>query len=208
MAKNLIEIHEDVPANHYDVGIKNNFFQKFWHSRRFSEVKNVAILTNGRILDVGCHAGMFTKVILNKTGSKAIYGIDISPQAIILAKKRIPYGKFKVGNASNISFKDNYFEVVYCLEALEHIDDPEKAISEIHRVLNKKGHAVFLVPTDNKLFRIVWLIWTLYYPVWRHAHVNSFNGNNLEKVLQKARFKIIFVKTFNLGMLKIVVVEK
>ena len=39
--KSLLEIHEDVPAEHYDVGIKRNLFQKYWHFRRFKEILKV-----------------------------------------------------------------------------------------------------------------------------------------------------------------------
>lgn len=206
--KTLIEIHEDVPANHYDRGIKNNLFQKFWHWRRFSEVLNVAAVVNGPILDIGCHGGTFTQKILSKLGSKKIYGIDISPKAIELAQRKIPYGHFQVADAGNIPFKSNFFDATFCLEVLEHVDNPQEVALEIKRVLKKKGYAVILVPTDNMLFKIVWFLWTLYFPVWRHAHVQSFAGRNLESLIKETGLNIERVKTFNMGMLKLVVARK
>ncbi len=206
--KNLIEIHEDVPADHYDLGIKRNLFQKFWHARRFKEVLKKINLVKGPILDVGCHSGTFTKKIIDKLKSKEIYGIDISNQAIALAKKRIPYGHFEVADAAKLPFKDNFFEAVFCLEVLEHVDNPKKILLEIKRVLKKGGYVIFLVPSDNKLFKLVWAIWTLYYPVWKHAHVQSFAGSILENYILSVGFKIEKIKNFNLGMLKLIVSKK
>lgn len=203
--KTLVEIHEDVPADHYDKGIKRNLFQKYWHSRRFSEIKKVLRQVDGPVLDVGCHSGTFTTFILNQIKTKEIYGVDISHSAIERIKKKIPYGHFQVADATILPFKDNFFDAVFCLEVLEHVDNPTEVIHEVRRVLKKDGYGVILVPTDNKLFRTVWFLWTMYYPVWRHAHVQSFSADSLETKLKLVGFKIEKVKTFNMGMLKLVV---
>ena len=206
--KSLNEIHEDVPANHYDIGIKRNLFQKYWHSKRFSEVLKVIKRVQGPVLDIGCHGGTFTKVILKKVGGSKIYGIDISKSAIKEAQNKISDGVFSAGDAQNLPYEANFFEAVFCLEILEHVDNPKAVIYEIKRVLKKGGYSVILVPTDNTLFKIIWRIWTLYYPVWRHAHVQSFKGKSLEKIIKDSGLKIKTVKTFNINMLKLIVAEK
>jgi len=58
------------------------------------------------------------------------------------------------------------------------------------------------------VFKIVWFLWTLYYPVWRHAHVQSFSKDLLEKMITQTGFKILDVKAFNFGMLKLIVCQK
>ncbi len=206
--KTLLKIHEDVSADHYDRGIKYNLFQKLWHLRRFREVLKVVRKVKGPVLDVGCHSGTFTNIILSRLKNKNIYGIDVSSRAIAMAKKRLPFGTFKVADAHNLPFKDNFFEEVFCLEVLEHVTSPEQVLGEIRRVLKKGRYAIFLVPIENSLFKFVWFLWTLYYHHWRHAHVQSFSGEMLEEYLKKVGFKIIQVKMFNLNMLKLVVCQK
>lgn len=207
-SKTLVEIHEDVPADHYDKGIRKNLFQKYWHRRRFEEVGSVIRPVSGPVLDIGCHSGTFTKVILGKIGSKKIYGIDISHSAVDLIQRRIPFGYFQVADASELPYDGNFFDAVFCLEVLEHIDNPLKVLNEIKRVMRKGAYGFILVPTDNKLFRIVWFLWTFYYPIWRHAHVQSFTGTNLESAIKQVGLKIQKVKKFNLGMLKLIVFKK
>ena len=206
--KSLNEIHEDVPANHYDVGIKKNLFQRYWHKKRFSEILKVVRYVQGSILDVGCHGGTFTRVILEKVGGNKVYGIDVSYSAIKEAQNKIPDGDFRVGDVQKLPFGSNFFDAVFCLEVLEHVDNPKSVVFEIKRVLKKNGYIVILVPTDNILFKIIWRIWTLYYPIWRHAHVQSFTGKSLEGVVKESGLKIKKVKTFNMSMLKLIVAEK
>lgn len=208
MHKTLLEIHEDVPANHYDKGIKSNLFQRVWHNRRFKEVLREVMPVSGPVLDVGCHGGTFTLKILGKIDSKEIYGFDISKSAIEYAKKKIPYGHFEVADAANIPFKDNFFDAAFCLEVLEHVDDPKAVLIQMKKKLKKGGYGVILVPIEGKLFKTIWFIWTLYYPVWKHAHVQSFQNGTLERMLKDLNFKIKNVKNFNLGMLKLIVFEK
>lgn len=208
MSKTLLEIHEDVPANHYDLGIKNNLFQRYWHLKRFKEVLAKVKIVDGPILDIGCHGGTFTEKIISKTGNKKIYGVDISPSAIKLVQTRIPNGHFMVADAHKLPFKNSFFEEVVCLEVLEHVDNPSQVVAEIWRVLKKRGWVIILIPTDNFLFKFIWFLWTLYYPIWRHAHVQSFTNNSLEKLIKSVGLEIKDSKTFNLRMLKILVCQK
>jgi SAM-dependent methyltransferase len=46
--------------------------------------------------------------------------------------------------------KDEEFDAVLCLHALEHVEDDRKAMSELFRVLKKDGWAILSVPIDNR----------------------------------------------------------
>lgn len=48
---------------------------------------------------------------------------------------------------TNIPFEDNSFDHLICIHVLEHIQDDQKAINEIYRVLKKGGKAILAVPT-------------------------------------------------------------
>ncbi len=205
--KDLLAIHEDVPASHYDEGIKNNLLLKFYHSKRFSEVIR-ELEPAETVLDLGCHSGLFTEKIIKSVNPVSLYGLDISHQAIKLAKKRIKMGNFVVGDAHNVPYDSNFFHAVFCLEMLEHIDDPQQVLREIKRVLKKGGYGIILVPTESKLFKIVWAIWTSYNPVWKHAHVQSFTNDILLKMIERLGLKIEKEKKFHLGMLQLIKFRK
>lgn len=51
-----------------------------------------------------------------------------------------------VEDITDISFKDNTFDIIFCSHVLEHIEDDKKAMSELLRVLKPKGLAILQVP--------------------------------------------------------------
>lgn len=52
---------------------------------------------------------------------------------------------------TNITYEDNYFDVILCSHVLEHIMDDQKAMKEFWRVLKPSGWAILQVPIHSKL---------------------------------------------------------
>lgn len=208
-----LELHSHVPPNWYFDSLKKDFFQRIWHKSRFREVKSVTESANN-VLDVGCADGVFTNIIAKSTNANKIVGVDVVKTSILWAKKHWRNNhkmKFMVGDAHDLKFNSNSFDAVYCLEALEHVVDPNRVLAEFKRVMKKGGFGVFLVPSDNNLFKIVWWLWLHFYPrgwVWKDTHIQTYRGNFLPVACKKAGFKIEVDKKFNLGMLHLVKVRK
>lgn len=88
----------------------------------------------GKTLDIGCAGGRHSKYFPHRIG------IDI---------KKTPAVDI-VADAHNLHmFKDDEFDCVICIEVLEHLHDPQKAINEMYRVLKKSG---ILILTTRFLF--------------------------------------------------------
>ena len=206
------KLHENVPPNWYYQSIRINAGQKFWHETRFKEVSTLIEKMEGKVLDIGSADGVFSKVILDKSGAKEIIGIDVLKNSVDWANnhwKKNKKLKFKLGNAHDLKFKANYFEAVFALEVLEHVPDPKKVLSEIKRVLKKDGYAIFLVPTDNFLFKIVWWLWTKWRGrIWDDCHIQSFRNDSLVNLAKKVGFKVEKNHKFLLGMLQAVKIRK
>jgi len=212
--KTAEELHEQVPPNWYDESLKVDLFQRYWHTRRFSEVRKVSDRVSGKILDIGSADGTFSKQILDATDAKSLIGIDVLKPSVDWANKhwkKTGKMKFIVGDAHKLDFAVNTFDAVFALEVLEHVHDPVKVFKEVKRILRKGGYGVFLVPSDNRLFLIIWYLWLHFYPrgwVWRDTHIQTYRNNYLTKACRKAGFKIEVDKKFNLGMLHLVKVRK
>lgn len=207
------DLHEHVPANWYHQSLKKDILQRFWHNTRFREVKKVATSADS-VLDVGCADGVFSNIIFRKVQPKKFIGLDVVKTSIDWAKKHWVKNKkmkFIVGDAHNLPFPNNSFDAVFCLEALEHVANPLKVFKEFKRVMKKGGYGVFLVPSDNDLFKIVWWLWLHFYPrgwVWRETHIQTYRNNYLPNICKKVGFNVILDKKFNLGMLHLVKVVK
>lgn len=207
------ELRENTPANWYYESIKVDFFQRLWHRTRFNNVSEVIEQIGGRVLDIGCADGIFSKVILEKSKTNNLIGIDVLETSIDWARKhwKNPRMKFLVGDAHKLKFPKDTFDAVFIMEVLEHVADPKYVLKEVKRVLKRKGYGVFLVPSDSFLFRTIWYLWLHFYPrgwVWNHTHIQTYKKNYLVKLCKNTGFKIEVDKKFNLGMLHLVKVRK
>lgn len=210
--KTAAELHENVPADWYFASIRDNIFQRYWHRRRFTEIKRLVTPVAGMILDIGSNDGTFTNFIYQNTHPKRIVGIDVLKSSVDWANKKWGENKkiqFRVVDAHNLPFKAQEFDAVFSLEMLEHVYDPQKVLREARRVLKKGGYGVFLVPTDNALFKIVWYLWGHYRgKIWKDTHIQSFQHSSLEDAVKKAGFTVDKSRKFLLGMLHAVRVKK
>lgn len=210
--KEAASLHKNVPPNWYYQSIKKNLGQKFWHTNRFKKVGSLIEKTEGKILDIGSADGVFTKVVLDKSGASEVVGIDVLKASVDWAKKHWKKEKslkFKLGNAHDLKFKANTFNAVFALEVLEHVPEPELVLREVKRVLKKGGYAIFLVPTDNALFKVIWYFWTKTRgKIWDDCHVQSYTNNSLTKLAKKVGLKIEKDEKFLLGMLQVIKVRK
>lgn len=91
-----------------------------------------------RILEVGCNYGL-ELLMLQKLGFKNLYGMEINPKIVEFSKKRVHNMQIIWGDALDIPFKDNYFDLVFTSGVLIHIAPPnvKRAMAEIHRVSGK-----------------------------------------------------------------------
>jgi ubiquinone/menaquinone biosynthesis C-methylase UbiE len=117
-------------------------------------------LEGKRVLELGCGLGRFA-VFLAKQGAK-VTGVDIGPDLIdapnAIAKINQVNCEFQTMNLASLPFKSQIYDVVIGIAVLPHLSksDVSKALSEIHRVLNKDGMAIFLEPVENsKLFNFI-----------------------------------------------------
>lgn len=210
--KKAAKLHENVPPGWYFKSIRENPFQRYWHKKRFEEVSKLIKPVKGRVLDIGSCDGVFSKVILEKTKADKLIGIDVLENSVDWANSHWKKNKkmtFKVQDVHDLKFPDGYFDAVFALEVLEHVIDPEKALLEIKRVMKKGAYAVFLIPTENLLFKFIWFFWKLYRGrIWRGTHIHSYSNNVLVEKSKNAGFEIEKENKFLLNMLQVVRVIK
>ncbi|KKQ98459.1 MAG: hypothetical protein UT24_C0004G0082 [Candidatus Woesebacteria bacterium GW2011_GWB1_39_12] len=112
-------------------------------SKRFKEIVN----PNSRLLDIGCGNGNYVVDENRKIISWAT-GIDVSKKVV---ERNQCLDEIVIGNIEKIPFKDNSFDCVSGLWVLEHLENPEKVLDQIYRVLKSKGKFIFVAPNINYL---------------------------------------------------------
>lgn len=96
-----------------------------------------------KILDVGCGTGYFARLLGEGAETVAVTGIDLEEPFIEYAKNKAARAgldmEFRVGNALELPFEDNSFDLVTSHTFLTSVPDPEKAMSEMMRVCRNGG---------------------------------------------------------------------
>jgi SAM-dependent methyltransferase len=85
-----------------------------------------------RLLDVGCGAGRFLQLAVERGASVA--GIDAAEPFIELARERVPDADLLVGEMEELPYPDEFFDVVTGFNAFQFAADPANALREAARV--------------------------------------------------------------------------
>jgi len=108
------------------------------------DLKNLTKMPPGKILDVGCGLGFFLSALDSKWEK---YGTDVSEFATDYARQHYPDISVFTGEVYEAGYKSNFFDVVYCFEVMEHINNPHEIINEISRVVKPGG--IVMISTPN-----------------------------------------------------------
>lgn len=118
-------------------------------SKRFTTA--VSLIKEGeRVLDIGCGPGNFVKRVLDKFPMGEVWGVDISSKVIEDNKVRIPEGVFyqqRIGGLDKVP--DNYFDVVFSGEVMEHLEDPSLLFKDAFTSLKDGGRFIMTTPNDT-----------------------------------------------------------
>src|ERR1044072_756715 len=100
-----------------------------------------------RVLEIGCGTG--TDLLQFARAGAIVTGVDLTPRSIEIARRRFAVydcpGEFAIGDAENLAFPDESFDLVYSFGVLHHAPDTERAINEAHRVLKRGGRAIVML---------------------------------------------------------------
>lgn len=100
-----------------------------------------------KVLDIGCGVGVFTNLVQKKYKNCEVWGTDISKKAIIdniIENPSIHYFYQHIGNQT--ALPNNYFDVVFSGEVLEHLDTPDLLLKDAFNALKKGGKLIITTP--------------------------------------------------------------
>lgn len=132
-----------------------------WRSVAKKMVEYYKIKSGQKILDVGCGMAHLLYELTQEVPGLLVHGIDISQYALEHAKEEIR-DRLRYGQAQNIPFSDNEFDLVISLTTLHNLKiyDLKKAVLEIERV--SKGNSYIMVESyRNDIEEVNMLYWQL-----------------------------------------------
>lgn len=118
------------------------------HDRRMAVFDSLLVEPGQVVLDLGCGGGHLVRefALAVGDGGRAV-GLDASAEQIETARSLcsdLPAAELVQGDATELLFDDGTFDGLACIQALEYILDPDRALIESRRVLKRAGKAAFV----------------------------------------------------------------
>jgi ubiquinone/menaquinone biosynthesis C-methylase UbiE len=150
-----------------------------------------------RALDVGVGDGRVAALL----DARFLSGVDVSQVALDRARKRLPDADLElIQPDEELPFADNVFDLVTCIETLEHIRDVQLTLSEIRRVLVPGGHLALTTPAKSR--------WGVLFRGVEHPfspHLRAFSRRSLRRTLETMGFQIESLETSHATLLAVAV---
>lgn len=154
-------------------------------------------------LDVGCGEGGFAEN-LKLAGVAEVWGADINKSAVEKAKTS---GKIDHGIDEDVTKNlelcpDNYFDVIFCNDSLEHFVDPKQFLIDIQSKLKPNGRVIASIP-NIRYFRV--LVEILFKRDFKYVesgvldktHLRFFTKKSAIRMFEEAGFSIDQVDLIN-----------
>lgn len=148
----------DQEAENYDISQDGRFVKCMYGEI----VRRAMELPGNKILDLGCGNGNVIR-LLQREKDAEYHGVDLSGQMIEEARKRVRgNAEFKVGNAMELPYENSMFDIIICNASFHHYTEPERAVSEMRRVLRTGGTLILGDPTIPGRLPLKLLNWLLH----------------------------------------------
>ena len=118
---------------------------------RLQFVERFVVLSGLRVLDVGCGGGILSEALAERGAS--VLGIDLAESALQAAEahRAGQAVEYRLESSRETAARGEVFDVVTCMEMLEHVADPAAVLLDIHALLKPGGWAFF--STINRTFK-------------------------------------------------------
>ncbi|MBD3379946.1 MAG: methyltransferase domain-containing protein [Candidatus Omnitrophica bacterium] len=160
---------------------------------RYIDAMERYITGGSKTLEVGCGSAIDSYIVASETGADA-YGVDISEEALTVARKAGKHFPVEVklsrGDAMDLAYGDEMFDIVFSQGVLEHLPDEGKALEEQLRVLKQGGVLVVNVPQKYTAY-------TLYKHIkssrgeWEWGDEKEYSAFELQRFADTLRLKVL-----------------
>jgi ubiquinone/menaquinone biosynthesis C-methylase UbiE len=182
MSKSSVACDRPPDTTNYEKFQTRNPLARFLFDRFYGRLRHlVAELQPNSVLDAGCGEGETLERLRNLL-PRDVHGFDNNPACVKFAASRLPAYRFSTGDVCHIEYEDRRFDMVLCLEVLEHLSDPELALRELVRV--SRRDIVISVPNEP-YFRLTNLVRGKYLRRWgdHPEHCQHWNRASLASFL-------------------------
>lgn len=149
-----------------------------------AEIGRLMLPREADILDAGCGSGRNMEELV---AYGRVSGIELSEQAAAIARAR-NLGEVKVGQVEHLPWAPRSFDLLICLDVIEHTPDDRVSFAELLRVCRPEGHLLVTVPAYEAL-------WSSHDELSRHYR--RYSKRTLARAATAAGWELERMTSFN-----------
>jgi SAM-dependent methyltransferase len=149
-----------------------------------AELERLPLPARADVLDAGCGSGRTMQELVD---FGTVSGIELNEDAAALARSR-GHGEVKVGRLEELPWPDGGFDLITCLDVIEHTPDDRMALAELLRVCRPGGWLLVTVPAYPAL-------WSLHDEA--NHHYRRYSRAALAGAATSAGWTVTRVSSFN-----------
>jgi len=156
--------------------------------RFFKKMGNLA--PAGKCLEIGCGCGVGARIISDNFAPSSIHALDIDVDMLRTAQKKRKSWKnvplhLLAGDAQELPFADNSFDAVFNYGIIHHLENWQKGVTEIARVLRDGGMFFF-----EEIYPPLYAN-PLFLRMLDHPRENRFHGPEYRAALADSNLRIL-----------------
>jgi SAM-dependent methyltransferase len=149
-----------------------------------AELDRLPLPAGARVLDAGCGSG---RTLQELAGYGAVSGIELDPDAAAFAAAKGD-GEVRVGRLEELPWEDDTFDLITCLDVIEHTPDDRLTLAELRRVAKPGGWLLVTVPAYQAL-------WSLHDAA--NHHYRRYGRRSLRRAAVEAGWRVRRLTSFN-----------
>jgi SAM-dependent methyltransferase len=149
-----------------------------------AELDRLPLAPGAVVLDAGCGSG---RTLQELVAYGEVHGIELNPGAAEVARSR-GYGEVRVGRLEELPWEAGTFDLITCLDVIEHTADDRVTLSELRRVTKPGGWLLVTVPAYPAL-------WSLHDEA--NHHYRRYRRRSLRSAALAAGWTIVRMSSFN-----------
>jgi SAM-dependent methyltransferase len=149
-----------------------------------AELDRLALADGARVLDAGCGSG---RTLQELQAYGQVFGIELDPHAAELARSR-GHGEVRVGRLEQLPWEADFFDLITCLDVIEHTPDDRATLRELRRVCKSRGWLLVTVPAYQAL-------WSLHDEA--NHHYRRYSRRTLREAALDSGWRVERMTSFN-----------
>lgn len=130
------------PASMHGDLVEAEHLSRYWWAGQLA--------AGARVLDAGCGLAYGTQMLAD-AGAAETVGVDVAASVLDVARGRVTGAvELVAARIEDLPFADGHFDLVVCFETIEHVEDPQSALTEMARVLAPGGTLAVSSPNRDQ----------------------------------------------------------